>query len=177
MLSNSYDYSRIVTDLVKGERNANADLLRGFIAGAIGGLVGTGLKTLAERLFPPRPPGEDAPPIKIADELTEATVGEDVPEEARPVVAESMHWAFGTLIGGAYGAAVEVIPTLSQGGGLPFGTAVFGFMHEGVLPGLGVEEPHANKDHEEEGNELLTHLIYGFATEIVRDQVRRRLDR
>lgn len=86
-----------------------------------------------------------------------------------------MHWLFGTLVGGAYGLAVEVMPQVGDGMGLPFGTAVFGVMHEGILPAAGVEEGHAEKDTKEESFELISHLVYGFATELVRGQVRERI--
>lgn len=177
MLSQSYDYARIVKHIVAGERNHNAQLVRGFLAGAVGGLIGTALKSIAEHYLPPRGADEEAPPVKLAEQVSEAVAGEEIPEDAKPAVGSTVHWLFGTLMGGLYGAGVEVVPALSQGGGIPFGTAVFGIMHEGLLPSLGVEASHAEKDTQEEGNELLTHLLYGFATEIVRDQVRPLFDR
>ncbi len=175
MIPTSFNYTSIVNDLMSGKRNADGNIMRGFVAGAIGGLVGTALKTIAEKYLPPRGEGEDTPPEIIADEAAAAITGEGLSEGKKFLAGESMHWLFGTLLGGAYGAAVEVLPQVSDGMGLPFGTAVFGIMHEGILPAAGVEEAHANKDDEEERNELITHLIYGLATEVVRAQVRERL--
>ena len=59
--------------------------------------------------------------------------------------------------------------------GLPFGTAVFGVMHEGVLPAADLEPGHAEKNDTEERNEMIGHLVYGFVTEVVRGAVRRSL--
>ena len=173
MLGTTYNYAQLAKNLVNGERPAGASAWRGFVAGAIGGLIGTAVKSLAEQYFPPRPPQADAPPVKLGDEVKEATTGEHLTEAEKPVVEQSTHWLFGTLVGGAYGAAVEYVPQLQEGMGVPFGTAVFGLMHEGVLPAMGVEEPHAEKDPTEERNEMITHLAYGFVTEVVRAQVRK----
>ena len=175
MLPTTYNYHTLVGDLLAGKRNREGDLVRGFIAGAVGGLIGTALKTVAERYFPPRGPLDEAPPAIIADEAAEAITGEHLSHHDAETAGTAMHWLFGTLIGGAYGAAVEVMPQVGEGMGLPFGTAVFGVMHEGILPAAGIEESHADKDSGEERNELLTHLVYGFTTELVRDQVRGRL--
>ena len=103
-------------------------------------------------------------------------VGRIIRTEA-DVAEASMHWTFGMLAGAIYGAAVELTPAFREGFGVPFGTAVFGIMHEGILPAAGVEEPHAAKDDAEERNELITHLVYGVATELVRRFVRAQLAR
>ena len=175
MIPTSYNYSTLVEDIMAGKRNREGQILKGFIAGAIGGLIGTALKTVAENYFPVRPPEADTPPAIIADEVVEATTGEELSESSKEAAGAGMHWLFGTLIGGGYGAAVEWMPQLGDGLGLPFGTALFGVMHEGLLPAAGVEEAHAEKDDAEERNELITHLVYGFATELIRGQVRPRL--
>ena len=175
MLPPAYNYSTLVNDFMSGKRNSEADLVRGFVSGAVGGLVGTALKTLAENYLPARPAGAETPTEAIADDISEATTGEVLSASGQAAAGQAMHWLFGTLIGGAYGVAVEVLPKVGEGMGLPFGTAVFGVMHEGILPAAGIEESHKDKDPSEERNELLTHLVYGFATELVRGQVRARV--
>ena len=176
MVPTSYNYSTLVNDLLSGNRNTEGNVLRGFIAGAIGGLIATGLKTLAEQYFPPRPADVETPPEIIAEEATEAVSGQELTTTQKTIAGDGLHWLFGTLIGGAYGAAVEIMPQLGEGMGLPFGTAVFGVMHEGILPAAGIEPKHEDKDPSAERNELLTHLVYGFATEVVRGQLRPVLD-
>ncbi len=176
MVPTNYNYSSIFSDLMAGNRNREGDVMRGFLAGAIGGLIATGIKTLAEHYFPVRPPATDSPPEIIAEDVAEAVADTTLTRAQQVMAGDSMHWVFGTLIGGAYGAAVEVMPQFGEGLGLPFGTAVFGIMHEGLLPAMSVEPAHADRDEDGERNELLTHLLYGFATEAVRGQVRPLLD-
>ena len=173
MLPNmAYDYAKLAQQLVSGERRAHTSAARGFLAGAVGGLIGTALKSVAEVYFPPRGPREDAPPATLAARAARAVAGERLSDDQKAIAEQGMHWLFGTLMGGAYGAAVEYVPQLSDGLGLPFGTAVFGVMHEGILPAADLEAPHAEKDDTEERNEMITHLVYGFATEVVRGAVR-----
>lgn len=173
MLPNTnYNYSKLVDDVLSGRHNREADLARGFLAGAIGGLVGTALKTLAERYLPVRPPSAEAPPAKMA-KRTAALAGERLSEQQKEVAEQGIHWVFGTVLGGVYGAAVEWLPALNDGMGLPFGAAVFGLMHEAALPAADLEPGHQGKDAGDERNEMVTHLIYGFVTEVTRAQMRK----
>ena len=175
MLPNtSYNYANLVQDVLNGNHNREADLARGFLAGALGGLIGTGLKTLAEKYFPPRAPSADAPPAKLANRAAQAIAGERLTEQQKEVAEQGMHWVFGTVLGGVYGAAVEWLPALNDGMGLPFGAVVFGVMHEGALPAADLEPGHEDKDPVNERNEMISHLVYGFVTEAVRAQVRKR---
>ena len=173
----SYDYARIAQNLFSGEGRAdNHHVAKGFLAGAIGGLVATGVKSIAEKIFPPRDPDEDAPPATLANRAAQALAGERLDERQKAIAEQGMHWLFGTLIGGVYGAACELVPDLKQGYGLAFGATVYGVMHQGVLPAADLEEPLPEQEPDEARNEMITHLAYGFVTEVVRDMVRERLD-
>ena len=174
MLPNTtYDYSRLVDDVLSGRHNREADLTRGFLAGALGGLIGTVVKTVAERYLPVRPPNADAPSAKLANRAAGAIASERLTDDQKAIAEQGMHWVFGTVLGGVYGAAVEWLPALNDGVGLPFGGAVFALMHEGALPAADLEPGHEGKDGELERNEMITHLAYGFVTEVVRAQVRK----
>ena len=174
MLPNTtYNYSRLVDDVLSGKHNREADLARGFLAGAIGGLIGTAVKSVAEKYLPVRPPSADAPPAKLANRAANAVAGERLSEDQKAIAEQGMHWVFGTVLGGVYGAAVEWLPALNDGMGLPFGALVFGLMHEAALPAADLEPGHEGKDDEQERNEMITHLAYGFVTEVVRSQVRK----
>ena len=174
MLPNmAYDYAKLAQQLVSGERRAHTSAARGFLAGAVGGLIGTALKSVAEVYFPPRGPREDAPPATLAARAARAVAGERLSDDQKAIAEQGMHWVFGTVLGGVYGAAVEWLPALNDGMGLPFGAVVFGLMHEAALPAAELEPGHEDKDDSQERNEMITHLAYGFVTEVVRAQVRK----
>src|ERR1700739_2731297 len=44
-------------------------ILKGDIAGMIGGLAGAGAKMLAEKIFPPRSEGQTAPPVALVEQV------------------------------------------------------------------------------------------------------------
>ena len=46
-------------------------LLKGLLAGAIGGIVATAAKSVAEKVYPPRVHGEPEPPEVAAEKLPE----------------------------------------------------------------------------------------------------------
>lgn len=123
-------------------------LAKGLLAGLVGGLAGTVTMALAERLLP-------------------AT------EKAAPdTKADSARWAFGLVVGAAYGAVAEFFPAATAREGVTFGMAVGALSEEGVLPAIGmIARPSAR----ERAGEITSHVVYGVTTEVVRGFVRKRL--
>ena len=103
----------------------------------IGGAVGSGVKAFAERPFPPRPESKDSPPAVLAQKVA----GRELSEHEKEVAQNAIHWTFGTLIGGVYGALVELEPRVGTGLGIPFGAALWVGTHETAVPALGLDAP------------------------------------
>ena len=146
------------------------DVLKGALAGLIGGIVATGVKTLAEEVFPPRPPEATSPPVVAAKKVW----GERV-EGREDEFEEAIHWTFGSLTGSAYGALVELAPEASRGYGVPFAAALFTVTHGTTLPLLGLEGGPFKIPIGRQANELTTHFFYGVAADLTRRGVRRLL--
>ena len=90
-------------------------------------------------------------------------------EKASPFV----HYAFGTSIGGLYGATAEKVPNVKAGYGLPFGTAVFVGADEVAVPALGLaQQLPSQMKMQDHIYSLASHLVYGATTELVRRGVR-----
>jgi putative membrane protein len=85
--------------------------LKGALAGLIGGIAGAGAKVIAEQIFPPRTEGQTPPPVALAERVT----GHPLPPEKQTTALQSIHWAFGALAGAAYGAIVELEPSMAHG--------------------------------------------------------------
>ena len=147
-------------------------LLKGAVAGLIGGLAGAGAKILAEKVFPPREAGRVSPPVA----LVERAAGHALTDEQRRVAESAVHWGFGAAAGAAYGAMVEEEPTLGAWKGAAFGLALNRLTHETVLPKLGVVPATDEQTAQERVSEWITHAVYGIVTEVVRRGVRRSLD-
>lgn len=147
-------------------------LLKGAVAGLIGGLAGAGAKILAEKIFPPREADRVSPPVA----LVERAAGHALTDEQRRVAESAVHWGFGAAAGAVYGAMAEEEPSLGAWKGAAFGLALNRMTHEMVLPKLGVVPAIEEQAAKERVSEWITHAVFGIVTDIVRRGVRRGLD-
>jgi putative membrane protein len=144
-------------------------ILKGFLAGAIGGLVGAAAKAVAEAVYPPRTQGQIPPPAVLVNRMASRPLSET--EEV--VSVQAIHWGFGALVGGAYGAVAEYQPVITGRLGANFGLTLCGMTHASTLPIMGLTESPENQPAREHASELVTHAIYGVTTEVVRRAVRK----
>ncbi len=146
-------------------------LLKGMIAGLVGGLAGTAAKTLAERVYPPRIHGEPEPPSVLAEKIT----GGQLHGTQKAVASEAIHWGFGALTGAAYGALAEFYPAATSKEGASFGLTLAALTHESALPAMGVSAEPRQQSQREQTSEMVTHVIFGVVTEVVRSLTRKLL--
>jgi putative membrane protein len=144
-------------------------ILKGFLAGAIGGLVGAAAKAVAEAVYPPRTQWQIPPPAVLVNRMASRPLSET--EEV--VSVQAIHWGFGALVGGAYGAVAEYQPVITGRLGANFGLTLCGMTHASTLPIMGLTESPENQPAREHASELVTHAIYGVTTEVVRRAVRK----
>lgn len=144
-------------------------LLKGAVAGLIGGLVATGAKTLAESIYPPRTHGEREP----TDIAVEKLGGDRKQTLSKTIETEGVHWTFGALAGAAYGVVAEVYPQVTAKNGISFGMTLMAFAHEGALPALGLSAQPKDQQPREQRSEMVTHVVYGIVAETVRKLVRK----
>ena len=147
---------------------SNRSLVKGMIAGLIGGVVATAAKTLGEKFYPPRTHGEPEPTDVLANKIA----GQPLSKTQKTVASESIHWAFGALTGAAYGGLVEFYPAAAQKQGASFGLTLEALTHESALPALGLSAEPGQQTSREHTSEMTTHVIYGVVTELVRGAVR-----
>ena len=152
--------------------NRERSILKGAIAGMIGGLVGAGAKMLVEKIFPPRVQGQTPPPVVLAEQVA----GRSLPEGQKRVATQGIHWGFGAAAGAVYGAMVEVEPSLGAWKGAAFGVALNKITHESLLPKLGLTAPKDEQPAQERISEWVSHAVYGIFTDAVRRGIRRGLD-
>ena len=146
-------------------------VLKGALAGFVGGLAGAGAKALAEQLFPPRTHGQTPPPIVLAEQ----GAGQPLPPARKQAAMQSIHWGFGAVAGAVYGALVEFEPTLGAWRGAAFGLTLNKITHQTVLPRMGLASPKEDQPPQERISEWVTHAIYGVFTDSVRHVIRRSL--
>lgn len=146
-------------------------MVKGALAGLVGGIVGSGAKLLAEKVYAPRVSGQTPPPAALAERIA----GHPLSAGQGRVATQGMHLAFGAIAGAVYGAAVELEPRAGAWRGAAFGLALNRVTHEGLLPKMGLAGPTLRQRTQERQSEWLGHAVYGVATDVVRRIVRRGL--
>jgi putative membrane protein len=157
-------------------------VVRGILAGVAGGLAATwvmnqflagpgqkpqhAVQTDEENREPQAhssEPREDAT-MKAAGAIVHTTTGNHLsrPEEENgdPIV----HYAFGALAGGFYGALAEYSSTVTAGFGTSFGGALFRTTDSLAIPALNL----APSPSDQPASPFAAHIVYGATTEFVR---------
>ena len=139
-------------------------IVQGIVAGFLGGIAGSAAKLAGEGVYPPRTMGQEPPPAVLAEKVA----GHPLTAGQKTAATQTFHWTLGSGMGAAYGLAAEFVPQVTFGYGAAFGIAVLLGTHESILPLLGLNEPPTKQPFREQSSEVVTHTMYGVATELVR---------
>lgn len=184
------------------------DRWKGFLLGAAGGVAGL----LAMRAYwklatafigedprSKRAPGEpdDLDDMGVAgqhhrkDESStaaagriayEEVTGEEPTEETRALLSTAVHWGYGMMLGGLYGALRGRREGLDLKGGLVFGSLAWLLGDELLVPLLGLSKGPTAFPAEQHAHRRGAHMTYGLATSVATQALfgmitpRRRLD-
>lgn len=146
-------------------------MLKGAVAGLIGGLAGAGAKVVAEQIFPPRVPGQTPPTVVLAEQVA----GHPLDSTKKKIARESIQWAFGALAGAVYGALVEYDPSVGAWKGAAFGITLNKITHESLLPKMGFSARADRRPARERVGDWVSHAAYGVVTDSVRRVARKAL--
>jgi putative membrane protein len=120
--------------------------------------------------------GEPDATMKTADALTAAaTGGRHLTYEQEQRGGPIVHYAFGALAGGIYGALAEYSTTARSGFGITFGTVLFTGADLLAVPALRLSSPLREQPLSGLATPFAAHLVYGASTELVRRLVRKLL--
>jgi uncharacterized membrane protein YagU involved in acid resistance len=162
-------------------QDINGNLWKGAVAGLAGGLAASYVmnqfQSLSAKLVEQdgqEKEGEDAT-VKTAEAISEGLFHHELTPSEKKVAGPAVHYSFGALTGGVYGALAELNPTVTRGAGLPFGTAVWLGADEVAVPAFHLSGPPTSTPPSVHVQALAAHLVYGLATETVRRLVRRAL--
>lgn len=118
---------------------------------------------------------EDQEPatVKAAEMISENVFGHQLSKNEKGIAGNAVHYATGGASGAVYGVAAELVPQVTVGAGMPFGTAVWLVVDEAAVPLLGLSKGPAEYPVSTHAYALASHLVYGFTTDIVRRTLRR----
>lgn len=155
--------------------NKNPDPLRGLAAGIAAGLVASLAMNLFQKAWasalPVHGAGDDPATVKAAQRVSRAATGEFFAKEDKVAAGNAVHYAFGAMLGGAYGLLAEYRPEVTRGYGTLFGAASAGFDEVGV-PAAGLSGPPTDFPAATHAYGLASHIVFGGVTEATRRLVR-----
>ena len=110
--------------------------------------------------------------MKAASAVSEGVFGHKLTQSEKKMGGTAVHYLLGTGVGGLYGAAAEIAPNVTAGGGLPFGAAFWLVVDEGAVPLLDLSEGPMAYPLSTHAYALSSHFVYGLTAEVVRRAVR-----
>ena len=179
-------------------RNDDANVWKGMVAGLAGGLIAswtmnqfqaawTRMAEGAEKSHGAQSmqpsdglKGEQGGDVQEQDDATVETAkvistkvfGHELQESEKEPAGAAVHYAFGTVTGGLYGALAEVTPQVTAAAGLPFGAAFWLVADEITVPMLGLSKGPTEYPVSTHAYALASHLVYGVTAELSRRAVR-----
>jgi hypothetical protein len=116
---------------------------------------------------------QDDATVKTARVISREVLGHELQESEKESAGAAVHYAFGTLTGGLYGALAEVTPQVSTAAGLPFGAGFWLLADEISVPLLGLSKGPTAYPVSTHAYALASHLVYGMTAELSRRALRR----
>ena len=157
---------------------SRSSVVRGAIAGLVGGLLAAGAMRVAHRILSDLDPKAEAPSPKPEDPTVTVAraatglAGYTLAEHQKPRAGAAVHYAFGAVVGAVYGAVAELAPIVTTAFGVPFGIGVWFGAHVVVVPAMGLSDPPTRQPVGNEAEEFGLHVVYVAVTEIVRRLLR-----
>ena len=115
---------------------------------------------------------EDNATEKAAKIVSREVFGHELQESEKKPAGAAVHYAFGTVSGGLYGALAEVSPQVTAGVGIPFGAAFWLLADEISVPLLGLSKGPTEYPVSTHAYALASHLVYGATAELSRRAIR-----
>ena len=115
---------------------------------------------------------QDDATVETAKAISKNVFGHELQESEKKPAGAVVHYAFGTLSGGLYGALAEVTPQVTAAAGLPFGAGFWLLADEISVPLLGLSKGPTEYPVSTHAYALASHLVYGVTAELSRRAVR-----
>src|SRR5215217_2860837 len=116
---------------------------------------------------------QDDATVETAKVISKEVFGHELQENEKEPAGAAVHYAFGTLTGGMYGALAEVAPQVTTAAGLPFGAGFWLLADEISVPLMGLSKGPAEYPVSTHVYSLAAHLVYGMTAEMSRRALRR----
>jgi len=149
--------------------------LRGAAAGLVAGFAASFAMNQFQKRWDraaPMPDKSEPSTVKAAQKASRESTGEPLPEADKKAAGNLVHYLFGGGLGALYGVAAEYRPEVTAGFGLPFGLGASLLFDEVAVPAAGLSPPPGEVPAKSHLYGIVSHLVYGVATEGVRRAIR-----
>jgi len=148
--------------------------LLGLIAGGVGGAAMDGYWAIVEKVPGARPeqkpkPGDDRQEKEepstqiIADKISEALTGKEIPKKDKPIAGIGVHYGTSLICGVPYGVIAARRPKFGILGGALYGAAIWLFLDEIALRALNMAPDPESVSTSDHVKSLGAHLVFGSA--------------
>ena len=154
-----------------------------MLAGVLGGLAASFVMsqfqtawTKVEEKLEPRSAangsgGGDDATVKTANGISMKVLDRQLTGDEKKWAGPAVHYAFGGIVGGIYGAAAANIPIASAGCGTAYASAVWLLADEVAVPAAGLSGPPSKTSPAMHLKAWASHLVYGLVTDLTRRAV------
>jgi putative membrane protein len=115
---------------------------------------------------------QDDATVETAKVISKEVFRHELQESEKEPAGAAVHYTFGTVTGGLYGALAEVSPQVTLGAGVPFGAAFWLIADEVTVPLLGLAKAPTEYPVSTHVYSFASHLVYGVTTEVSRRALR-----
>ena len=115
---------------------------------------------------------QDDATVETAKVISKDVFGHELQESDKEAAGAAVHYTFGTLTGGLYGALAEVSPQVTMGAGVPFGAAFWLIADEVTVPLLGLSKGPTAYPVSTHVYAFASHIVYGMTAELSRRALR-----
>ena len=114
------------------------------------------------------PIGSPQAATRAVDLGAETVTGHDVPDDSKEAATGAFQFAFGGLLGAAYGVAARLFPEVTTGRGTLFGTGIYALFDEVLVPATGLSGEPEDSPPRTHAFAFGAHLVFGGVAETVR---------
>ncbi len=144
------------------------DALFGFVAGAVATFVMDKvsgylyeLEDKATRKYEERLRGNEYPPEVLAEKISEAVAGVELDKKTKQKYGNVVHWGYGIMWGGLFGALRDRAPLVGTANGVGFGTGLWLIDDEVMMPLIGLSPPSTKFPWQNHARAAVNHVAYG----------------
>jgi uncharacterized membrane protein YagU involved in acid resistance len=105
---------------------------------------------------------------QVAQKLSRNLFDHELSDKEQELAAPTVSFAYGTIVGGLYGALSEMWPIADVGFGMGYGVALWALGEEIAVPALRLAPPPTQASPTQHADGLAAHLIYGITLDVVR---------